>query len=66
MKHNAMLKSEYDVKMKKLQDTWLEVNREMTSDKIPGTEELEQMVGLVQSKAKVKSMHEMLKEQTKD
>ena len=47
MKHNAMLKSEYDVKMKKLQDTWLEVNREMTSDKIPGTEELEQMVGLV-------------------
>ena len=25
MKHNAMLKSEYDEKLKKLQDKWVEV-----------------------------------------
>lgn len=65
LKDNAMLKSEYESKMKKLQDKWAEVEA-LTGDNIPRQEDIEQMVGLVDSKIVVKSVHEMLKERKKD
>lgn len=52
MKHNAMLKSEYEEKMKKLQDKWHEVEN-ASVDEVPDKDEIEQMVGLVSKKMKV-------------
>lgn len=65
MKHNAMLKSEYEEKMKKLQDKWQEVENASVDD-VPDKDEIEQMVGLVSKKMKVQTMHEMIKEKTKE
>jgi hypothetical protein len=52
MKHNAMLKSEYDDKMKTLEDKWHEVEN-ASVDNVPNKDEIEQMVGLVSKKLKV-------------
>ena len=47
-----MLKSEYEEKMKKLQDKWHEVEN-ASVDEVPDKDEIEQMVGLVSKKMKV-------------
>ena len=60
-----MLKSEYEEKMKKLQDKWQEVENASVDD-VPDKDEIEQMVGLVSKKMKVQTMHEMIKEKTKE
>jgi hypothetical protein len=52
MKHNAMLKSEFDEKMKTLEDKWHEVEN-ASIDNVPDKDEIEQMVGLVSKKLKV-------------
>ena len=52
MKHNAMLKSEYEENMKKLQDKWHEVEN-ASVDEVPDKDEIEHMVGLVSKKMKV-------------
>lgn len=49
MKHNAMLKSEYEEKLKKLQEKWAEVENASLED-IPDKDEIEKMVGLVSKK----------------
>lgn len=41
MKHNAMLKSEFETKMKQLQDKWAEVENLTVEDEIPGREDIE-------------------------
>ena len=65
MKHNAMLKSEFDTKMKQLQDKWAEVESLTIEDQMPGREDVEQMVGLTGKQHVKKSLHEMLKSKTK-
>jgi hypothetical protein len=40
MKHNAMLKSEYEEKMKKLRDKWHEVEN-ASVDEVPDKDEIE-------------------------
>lgn len=65
MKHNAMLKSEYETKYKKLQDKWKEI-MEGDINEVPSQNDIVQMVGLVNNKVKVKTLHEMLKEQSKE
>lgn len=64
MKHNAMLKSEFDEKMKKLQDKWVEVENASGAE-MPSQNDIERMVGLVNSKLNVKTMAEMIKEKSK-
>lgn len=66
MKHNAMLKSEFEAKMKQLQDKWAEVESLTIEDPMPGREDIEQMVGLTGKQAVKKSLHEMLKSKTKE
>ena len=61
MKHNAMLKSEYETKYKMLQDKWKEIESGDVNE-IPAQDDIVQMVGLVNNKVKVKTLHEMLKD----
>ena len=65
MKHNAMLKGEYDTKLKMLQDKWAEIEQGVGNEPL-AQEDIEQMVGLVNNKVKVKTLHEMIKEKTKE
>lgn len=65
MKHNAMLKSEFETKMKQLQEKWAEVESLTIEDNMPGREDIEQMVGLTGKQNVKKSLHEMLKNKSK-
>jgi len=66
MKHNAMLKQEYSAKMKQLQDKWGEIESLTVHDRIPDREDIEQMVGLTGKQSAKKSLHEMLKNKSKE
>ena len=63
MKHNAMLKSEYDEKLKRLKEKWAYIES-CSKDEIPSNEDIEKMVGLVNKKVQIKTMHDMIKEKT--
>lgn len=65
MKHNAMLKSEFETKMKQLQDKWAEVENLTVEDEIPGREDIEQMVGLTGKQHVRKSLAEMMRPRSK-
>ena len=66
MKHNAMLKHEYESKMKQLQEKWVEIENLTVHDRIPNREDIEQMIGLTGKQNAKKSLHEMLKNKTKE
>lgn len=63
MKHNAMLKSEYDEKLKRLKEKWAYIES-CSKEEIPSNEDIEKMVGLVNKKVQIKTMHDMIKEKT--
>ena len=46
MKHNAMIKSEFQNKMKLLNEKWNEIESLTIEDQMPSQNEIEQMVGL--------------------
>ena len=65
MKHNAMLKSEFDTKINALKEKWSQIEN-CSIEEMPDKEDIEQMVGLVNNKVKIKTLHEMIKEKTKE
>lgn len=65
MRHNAMLKSEYDTKINALNEKWSQIENS-SMEQMPDKEDIEQMVGLVNNKVKIKTMYEMIKEKTKE
>ena len=60
-----MLKIEYETKYKMLQDKWKEIESADVNE-LPAQDDIVQMVGLVNNKIKVKTLHEMLKDQSKE
>ena len=56
-----MLKIEYETKYKMLQDKWKEIESADVNE-LPAQDDIVQMVGLVNNKIKVKTLHEMLKD----
>ena len=60
-----MLKSEYDTKIHALQEKWSQIEN-CSIEEMPEKEDIEQMVGLVNNKVKIKTLHEMIKEKTKE
>lgn len=62
MRSNALLKSEYEEKMHKLQEKWAEIETQSENGEVPTRHEIEKMVGLVKDRKKTKSLAEMIRD----